>query len=204
MMHPDTELRKVNDIVGYGVFATKPIPKGTIVYVKDALEIEVSAEQFEAMDPQYQKIVDWFSWIDARGCRIVSWDIGKYVNHSCKGNCISTGFGFEIATRDIAVGEEITDEYGIFNLPYSLKCCCGSENCRQVITSDDWGANYRAWNKLAVGALKYFGQVVQPLVTYMEAGVYRDLMNYLNTNKRYPSILRHRWCGEQGVKAIKA
>ncbi|MHC5084588.1 MAG: SET domain-containing protein, partial [Planctomycetota bacterium] len=34
MIHPDTELRKVNETIGYGVFATRHIPKGTILYVK--------------------------------------------------------------------------------------------------------------------------------------------------------------------------
>lgn len=42
MIHPKTELRYINDTVGYGVFATDRIPKGTIVYVKDSLEITVS------------------------------------------------------------------------------------------------------------------------------------------------------------------
>ena len=122
MIHPDTELRKVNDTIGYGVFAKCDIPKGTIVYVKDPLEIEVEPERFEELDPTYQSIVNWFSYIDERGVRIISWDIAKYVNHSCDANSISTGYGFEIATRDIAAGEEITDEYGIFNLPAPLDC----------------------------------------------------------------------------------
>ena len=42
MIHPKTELRFVNDDIGYGVFATEFIPKGTILYVKDELEIKVS------------------------------------------------------------------------------------------------------------------------------------------------------------------
>ena len=192
----------MNDIVGYGVFATKPIKKGTILYVKDMLEIDVSPDAFAAMDVQYQKVVDWFSWIDARGHRIVSWDIGKYVNHSCQSNCISTGFGFEVAIKDIAVGQEITDEYGIFNLPYSLTCCCGSNNCRGTITCNDWEANYKRWNKLATGALKFFGQAEQPLLTFMDTQVYQDLMNYLNTKKGYPCILKHRMGEEAKSKPV--
>ena len=30
MIHPDTELRFINNVVGYGVVAKKLIPKGTI------------------------------------------------------------------------------------------------------------------------------------------------------------------------------
>ena len=192
MMHPNTELRKVNDIIGYGVFALVDIPKGTILYVKDPMEIEVSPEQFAAMDPQYQKVVEWFSWIDSRGYRNVSWDIGKYVNHSCDANCITTGFGFEIAARDIPAGTEITDDYGIFNMPFSMKCSCGCENCRGTISKDDWDANYPVWDKKAEEALECFGQVAQPLVTFMDKQTYQDLMNYLNVKHSYPSILNNR------------
>ena len=42
MIHPNTELRFINPVVGYGVFATDFIPEGTITYVKDSLELEVS------------------------------------------------------------------------------------------------------------------------------------------------------------------
>ena len=38
MIHPNTRLGFVNEEIGYGVFATALIPKGTIVYVKDDLE----------------------------------------------------------------------------------------------------------------------------------------------------------------------
>jgi hypothetical protein len=39
MIHPHTCIRYVNPQIGYGVFATAFIPKGTIVYVKDDLEL---------------------------------------------------------------------------------------------------------------------------------------------------------------------
>ncbi len=39
MIHSKTELKFINDLVGYGVFATETIPEGTIVYVKDSLKL---------------------------------------------------------------------------------------------------------------------------------------------------------------------
>jgi hypothetical protein len=39
MMHPNSEVRFVNEQVGLGVFATSFIPTGTIVYVDDPLDI---------------------------------------------------------------------------------------------------------------------------------------------------------------------
>lgn len=189
MIHPDTELRKINEVIGSGVFATADIPKGTIVYVKDPLEIEVQPEDFEQMDPAYQSIVNWFSYIDDRGVRIVSWDIAKYVNHSCEPNSISTGYGFEIATRDIAAGEQITDEYGIFNLPHPLDCCCGSPRCRGRISHEDWSRYGRVWDRRAKEALRSFAKVAQPLVQFMDPQVYQELMHYLHTGRKYRSLL---------------
>jgi hypothetical protein len=192
MIHPDTELRKVNDMIGYGVFARRPIPKGTILYVKDLLEIEVRPEQFAAMDPQYQAVVNWFSYIDEYGCRIVSWDIAKYVNHHCDSNSISTGYGFEIATRDIAADEEITDEYGIFNLPEPLQCSCSSVNCRGTIANDDWDIYGHIWDKRAKDALKCYARIPQPLMKYIDIKGYGDLMQYHHNRRNYRSLLRLR------------
>ena len=189
MIHPDTELRKVDETIGYGVFATRPIPKGTILYVKDSLEIEVAPEQFEGMDSQYQMIVNWFSYIDEHGYRVISWDIAKYVNHHCESNSISTGYGFEIATRDIDAGEEITDEYGIFNIPEPLRCHCGSPNCRGLISKQDWDVCGHLWDNCAKNALKYFGKVDQALLKFVNSEVYHDLIHYLNTRRNYRSVL---------------
>jgi hypothetical protein len=202
MIHPDTELRKVNETIGYGVFATQPIRKGTIVYVKDPLEIEVAPEQFAELDPAYQSIVNWFSYIDDRGVRIVSWDIAKYVNHSCAANSISTGYGFEIATRNIAAGQQITDEYGIFNLPIPLACCCGSSRCRGQISADDWAVYGRMWDRQARAAIKCFGQVDQPLVQFLQTETYEALMRYVSTRRNYRSLLTLRLQSQGLVEKI--
>jgi len=39
MIHPHTEVRVVSPEIGLGVFATKFIPKGTIMYVIDEMEL---------------------------------------------------------------------------------------------------------------------------------------------------------------------
>ena len=116
MIHPKTELRFLNDTVGYGVFATDFIPEGTIVYVKDSLELIISPTDYLIHTHEMQEVIDKYSYIDVLGNMIVSWDFAKYVNHCCNCNTISTGYGFEIAIRNIIKCEQITDEYGIFNL----------------------------------------------------------------------------------------
>ena len=116
MIHPNTELKLINEHIGYGVFATADIPEGTIVYVKDSLELIVSPTDYLMHSEAMKDVIEKYSYIDEKGNRIISWDFAKYVNHCCNCNTISTGYGFEMAIRDIQKGEQITDEYGIFNL----------------------------------------------------------------------------------------
>ena len=71
MIHPHTQLRLINDTVGYGVFATQFIPKGTIVYVKDSMEIEISPTQYLLYQPEMQEAIEKYSYIDERGYRSV-------------------------------------------------------------------------------------------------------------------------------------
>jgi hypothetical protein len=38
MIHPDSELRFVSPSIGYGLFATRLIPRGTFTWVRDDLD----------------------------------------------------------------------------------------------------------------------------------------------------------------------
>lgn len=71
MVHPDTEIRLIDSKIGYGIFATKRIPEGTIVYVKDKLDILISEEQFEKHNEVYQKLIRKYSYIDRNGNRVL-------------------------------------------------------------------------------------------------------------------------------------
>lgn len=195
MIHPHTELRLINDTVGYGVFANKPIPKGTIVYVKDSMEIEVSPTQYLLYQPEMQKVIEKYSYIDERGFRIISWDFGKYVNHCCNCNCISTGYGFEVAIRDIATGEQITDEYGIFNLQEEMILECGFENCRKKIKPDDFDIYYREWDEKIKLALPELHSVEQPLLPFLDSETITKLDEYFMNPENYRSVYQLRYKG---------
>jgi hypothetical protein len=188
MIHPQTCVKYVNGKIGYGVYATAFIPKGTIVYVRDPLDMEISPEDFEAMDECYRLIAERYSFIDEKGYRVVSWDSAKYVNHRCDFNTVSAGYGFEIAARDIAEGEEITDEYGLLNLDKDMACCCGSVNCRKIVRASDVNRYYRKWDRIVSDALKHTRQVAQPLWEYMDAETKNSLCDYLEGRSRYLSV----------------
>ena len=188
MIHPQTCVRYVNGQIGYGVYATASIPRGTIVYVRDPLETEISPEDFAAMDECYQQMAKKYSFINEKGYRVVSWDVAKYVNHRCDFNTISAGYGFEIAVRDIAKGEEVTDEYGLFNLEHDMFCCCGSTNCRKIVRAGDVDRYWRKWDRVVIDALKRARTVDQPLWPFMDADTKNRLCDYLDGRAQYVSV----------------
>jgi len=188
MIHPATELRHVSAAIGHGVFATRPIPCGTIVYVKDVFEIEITPQEYERLDGQHRVIADRYSYIDPRGVYIISWDLAKYVNHRCDCNTISTGWGFEIAIRDIAAGEEITDEYGLFNIAEMVPVACGCPQCRRVLRPDDVATHGDAWDARVRAALPHVRQVAQPLWDLLDPATRADLVDHLEGRSPYRSV----------------
>jgi uncharacterized protein len=199
MIHPSTELRFISPEVGYGVFATEFIPKGTITYVEDDLEVRIPEPQFLSYTEPIRAVLDKYSYIDQDGVRIMSWDFAKYVNHNCSFNSISTGYGFEIAIRDIHPGEEITDEYGIFNLEYPMQCSCGSLNCRREVCPADFDDYYEDWDKLIRGALPEVRKVQQPLWSLIEPGLVRMVDAFLKNQSTYRSVYTIR---RRNMKAV--
>jgi hypothetical protein len=188
MLHPKTALCFINSEVGYGVFATDFIPQGTITYIKDSLETEVSPTEYLLHPPAMQEIIEKYSFIDERGYRIVSWDFAKYINHCCNCNSMSTGYGFEIAIRDIQANEEITDEYGIFNLSEPMELICNRGACRRMVQPDDFDRLYPQWDEKLQNALQYFRTVAQPLGCFMDETTRKALYAYFADPAQYRSV----------------
>lgn len=188
MIHPNTELRFINKKKGRGVFAIRFIPKGTITYVKDDLEIEITPDDPRLADPAYKDIVETYSYTDGDGIKIISWDHAKYVNHCCQCNTMSTGYGFEIAIRDIIENEEITDEYGMFNFRESMKLNCEKSPCRKTVSGFDLSRYYKEWDEVVKDALKKFSSVEQPLADFLTEQTKSEIDIYLNTGNEYRSV----------------
>jgi len=188
MLHPATELRPVCDVIGFGVYATAPIPRGTIIYVKDPLEIEIEENDYRLSNAALQPLIERYSYMEPSGTRVLSWDLAKYMNHSCAAVSLSTGYGFEIAVRDISPGEQITDDYGMLNIAESFRCHCGAANCRSEVTPDDFDAHAAIWDKAVKEALKLLRSVSQPLETLLDLETQKNLNHYLKTGKDYLSV----------------
>lgn len=203
MIHPNTELRFISETIGYGVFATAAIPKGTIVYVKDQLEIEIGPSDFHLMADDYKAIVEKFSYRDQQGIRIISWDHAKYVNHKCDCNTMSTGYGFEIALRHIVKGEEITDEYGLFNIPIPMEVRCGCPSCREVIRPTDIDTYGDLWDRQVIDALRHVNRVYQPLWKMIDPETKKQLREYFSGKQSCPSIRNLKFSPRQATPSAK-
>ena len=167
MVHPDTELRFVNPTIGWGVFATRRIPRGTVIWVLDPLDQRFTPAQFARMPAFARQQLDKYSYVDGRGNYVLCWDHARFFNHCCSANCLSVGYDFEIAVRDIAAGEELTDDYGTLNPTEPFPCFCGDPACRKRILPDDHVRLGAKWNSLARGAFFLVRTVPQPLWNMM-------------------------------------
>jgi hypothetical protein len=188
MMHPDTVMAPINLDKGLGVVATKFIPKGTIVYTIDPFDVKIALDSPLLQDSRYREIITRYGYITGPEGYIIGWDHSKYVNHSCSPNTISTGWGFEIAIRDIHPGDEIVDEYGLFNIENDLNCACGAPGCRSVVSSIDHVALTPVWNVWVKEALSQFFIVDQPMLVYLDDEDIKEIKTFVDTKKGYKSV----------------
>jgi hypothetical protein len=188
MIHPSTELRHIDAQLGYGVFATARLPKGTITYVWDPLEVEIPLGDARLEEPSLRAAIERYSYIDARGTRIVSWDHAKYVNHCCQCNTMSTAYGFEIAIRDIEAGEQITDEYGLFNPQESMNLCCSLGPCRGVVQATDLEQLCHVWDAQVKAALAVVEEVEQALWPLVDLVTANAIERYARWGEGYRSV----------------
>lgn len=190
MIHPDTRLGHVSDAIGLGVFATRPLPKGTIVWALDDLDQRLSPVRVSRLGARYRALLDRYGFFNAEGERVVCWDIARFVNHSCQANAISTGWHFDIAVRDIAAGEEICNDYGALNLEEPFTCHCSSPVCRNQIHPEDFDRYTDDWDLLVRDAFPQVTRVSQPLWEFVSPK--RLVLAAARDPRRAPSIRRHR------------
>jgi len=199
MLHPQTKLKWISDAKGFGVFATAPLPKGTVTFVQDLLDVCIDLNDPLLDRPEYKQIVDKYSYINNESQLVISWDHGKYMNHCCFSNTLTTGYGFEIAVRDIEAGEEITDNYGIFTIHHNMEMSCPKQNCYKRVSIDDFEKHSEAWDKEITEALQEFNTLDQPLKCFLTPETLNDLELYLSTSNGYISVTNQK----PGIKERK-
>jgi uncharacterized protein len=189
MIHPHTELRYINDTIGYGVVATKFIPRGTITWAKDRLDRSFSTEEIEKYEPVYREILEKYCYRDNQGRFILCWDISRYVNHSFNSSCLSTPYDFEIAVRDIYPGEELTDDYGYLNVTEPFECVPEPGTDRTHVMPDDLLKYHGLWDSKIQEAMADFNNVEQPLKMFLEKDIQEKTEKIASGEAKMDSIL---------------
>jgi len=198
MIHPKTELKFINNEIGYGVIATDFIPAGTIIWVLDRLDREFSPLEFQSMEPIYQEILDTYTFRNNKGNLVLCWDNGRYVNHSFNSNCLTTAYDFEVSIRDIHRGEQITDDYGYLNLPRPFRGVDEGTR-RKIVYPDDLLKYYKTWDKKLLRVFPKIPKLEQPLRSLIPDEMWNEIEDISRGKKEMTSILRNYFNGQQEI-----
>jgi uncharacterized protein len=141
-LHPDAEVRR-SPISGRGLFATAPIMAGIVVSRLGGRLVSTSALRelltTAARDPR-RPYIDTIT-VDADLHLVLPpRRPNGYGNHSCDPNLWWVSAYELAASRDIATGEELTNDYATSSgePDFVMACSCGCRLCRGVVTGDDW------------------------------------------------------------------
>lgn len=190
MIHPHTEIAFINKEVGYGVVATKCIPAGTITWVLDKLDREFSPKEVDEMEQVYQDILNTYTYRNNKGNFVLCWDHGKYVNHSFEANCLSTAYDFEVAIRDIEVGEQLTDDYGYLNITKPFRGIDEGTK-RKVVYPDDLLKYHKVWDNKISKVFSKIPKVNQDLGHLISKETWDEIMAVIKLEKPMESILKN-------------
>ncbi|HET7206996.1 MAG TPA: SET domain-containing protein-lysine N-methyltransferase [Terriglobales bacterium] len=121
-----------------GCYTNSPIAKGTFIveYTGPRLSVAEADERYAEQEDTYLfGLEDGKHVIDGYGD-------AAFINHSCSPNCESVesdGEVWIVALRDIAAGEELTYDYGLYDgdVDDPSSCACGARNCRGTLYSEE-------------------------------------------------------------------
>jgi SET domain-containing protein len=125
---------QASHIDGQGAFAAQAVPprlkigeiRGESISVREARLRATRSERIMIVELSSRRAIDFSR----------SSDPMRYTNHSCRPNarlCIRQGRVEFYALRAIAVGEEITVDYGDTHHDGQLRCRCGAVGCRGAL-----------------------------------------------------------------------
>ena len=129
---------KESRIDRFGVFAKEDIKKGENVGVFGGVVVpsDEIREYWKKVDHIGIQISDDFFIVPTTREEV---EKGGVFNHSCEPNCGFINTFVLIAIRDIKAGEELVFDYAFCEtVGDDFECNCGSDNCRKMITTEDW------------------------------------------------------------------
>lgn len=189
-----TRVQFISSTVGVGVVAEQPLPAGTIVWVADPLDRLLSSDEVASLPALARDSAMRFMYRDNQGRYMLLWDHAKYVNHSFTPNCMPTPYGCDMVIRDIAVGEELTGDYGMLNIIENFSPEPeASPYARSVVRGDDLLRCAQDWDARLKPALLACTQIDQPLWDLLELGDAKALQR-LSRGEEEPRSLSSMYC----------
>lgn len=106
-----------SSIHGTGLFAAEFIAKGSVIWRFDArIDRLVDQGDVESLPEIAREYIYRYCGLLENGKYLQTGDNDRYINHSPQPNTVSLPcIGDMIAARDIQVGEEITEDYRVFD-----------------------------------------------------------------------------------------
>jgi uncharacterized protein len=137
-LHADLEVRP-SPVHGRGLFARVPIPAGAVVSRLGG-RLVAPAELVRLIADPGQPYVDTIMVSETEHLVLPPRRDNGYGNHGCDPNLWWVGPYALAARRDIAAGEEVTNDYATStgDPAFRMPCACGSPSCRHLVTGDDW------------------------------------------------------------------
>lgn len=111
---------------GIGLFADENIKQGQLIYTASPLlDVNITQEQFDTLSDREKEEFQWWGFFDEPSQKWhVDFDVSKFINHEKEGTVTQDKDHTEaylIAARDIAQGEELTQNYLEFETEEDLK-----------------------------------------------------------------------------------
>ncbi|HSU30065.1 MAG TPA: SET domain-containing protein [Bryobacteraceae bacterium] len=163
MIHPSTQIRFIDNQIGYGVFALGHIPCGTVAWAPDALDQVFTPVQTESLPEAQRSLLEKYGFVRRDGSLVLYWDARRFMNHSCSPNTLITKHGYEIAVKDIQPGDQLTCDYGALHIKRRFSCRCQDPECRSVVHPEDFMVCSSGWRQATEKALSLLDSVKQPL-----------------------------------------
>ena len=133
---------KGNAIAGYGIYATKNILQGEVIFKGEEKAQRIVTKQYVDANWNEKQQEDFARYAYPISKNVfILWDedASEWApqNHSCNANTVYKGLNV-IATRNIQQNEELTLDYTLLlnDTAHSFECSCGSKNCRGRITGN--------------------------------------------------------------------
>jgi hypothetical protein len=121
-----------SEIAGIGLFADQDIPEGTVTWKFFAgYDLLLTGDEIGRLpEPARTSLLDHSYRDPASGLYVLCIDNARFMNHAAAPNTAGVHAGgsiegYDIATRDVRKGEELTCDYRLFDADVAIKLGAG-------------------------------------------------------------------------------